>query len=240
LVSAPALVLVPGFLQRSGAWSEVAALLGPRAVALEPRAHTAGTLVEEMSAATPVGAVLVGYSLGGRLALRAALADPGRLAGLVLVGAHAGIDDPAARRARRRADEELAAWMAARPIEEVVARWEAQPIFATQPTELVARQRRDRLSHDPRRLAALLRDAGQGAMPPVWDRVPALDLPVLLVAGELDRPYVDAQRRMAELIPRARAVAVPGAGHAAHLERPEEVASLLLDFVAGLDATPPA
>jgi 2-succinyl-6-hydroxy-2,4-cyclohexadiene-1-carboxylate synthase len=96
----------------------------------------------------------------------------------------------------------------------------------------VAHQREDRLRHDPRRLAALLRDAGQGAMAPVWDRLPGLDLPILLVAGELDRAYADAQRRMARLLPRARAVTVPASGHAAHLERPEEVARLLMEFVS--------
>lgn len=230
----PPLVFVPGFMQGRGAWAPLARLCGDPgdAILLQPDSGTAAERVAEIRAGTPPGAVLAGYSLGGRLALRAALEDPAALGGLVLVGAHAGVEDAGARAARRRADAELAAWMEAHPIEEVVARWEGQAIFATQPPELVAHQREDRLRHDPRRLAALLRDAGQGAMAPVWDRLPGLDLPILLVAGELDRAYADAQRRMARLLPRARAVTVPASGHAAHLERPEEVARLLMEFVS--------
>ena len=223
-------VLVPGFMQHGDAWRPVAERLGARAVTLDPRADDAPGRLAEIREATPPGAVLVGYSLGGRLALRAALHDPRRFAGLVLVGAHAGLEDPAERAARREGDEALAAWVEERPIAAVVARWEREPIFASQPPELVAAQRPGRLAHDPRALARLLRSAGQGAMAPVWDRLGALDVPVLLVAGALDRPYVEAHVRMAALLPRGRAVTVAGAGHAAHLERPVEVARLLEAF----------
>src|SRR5581483_4684719 len=111
----------------------------------------------EIAASAPEGAALVGYSLGGRLALHGVLSEPDRYGALILVGANAGIEDADARAARREADEQLAAWIETQPIEAVVERWERQPVFASQPERLVDEQRPGRLSHDPKQLATLLR-----------------------------------------------------------------------------------
>jgi pimeloyl-ACP methyl ester carboxylesterase len=66
---------------------------------------------------------------------------------------------------------------------------------------------------------------------PVWDRLPRLPLPVLAIAGAEDERYARVARRMAERLPNGRAAFVPGAGHAPQLERPDEVAELLLEFL---------
>jgi 2-succinyl-6-hydroxy-2,4-cyclohexadiene-1-carboxylate synthase len=218
-------IFVPGFMQRGEAWQPVAGGLAERyrVKCLDFATWT----FEERVGEVPASGVLVGYSMGGRIALHAALREPDRIAALALVGVSAGIEDLAEREARRLADESLANWMEQHTIEEVVERWEGQPVFATQSEELRARQRPGRLSHDPSRLADLLRSAGQGAIPPVWDRLHELHCPVLLVAGELDRRYAEAAHRMAERIPDARVRIVPGAGHAPQLEQPELVAELL-------------
>ena len=228
-------VLVPGFMQGPASWAPVAARIGRRyrPLALDHRAHDLEGRLAEIEAAAPRGAALVGYSLGGRLALHATLraaADRGRFGALVVVGTSAGIVDPVERRERRRADDRLAAWMAASAIEDIVAHWEQLPALAGQPSELVAAQRADRLARDPARLAELLRSAGQGALEPVWDRLAELDTPLLALAGERDPHYRDAAQRMALLAPRGEAAVVPGAGHAAHLERPAAAAALL-DFL---------
>jgi 2-succinyl-6-hydroxy-2,4-cyclohexadiene-1-carboxylate synthase len=213
---------VPGFMQRGEAWQPVAAALAPRY-----RVQTldfATWTFEERLDEIPAGGAVVGYSMGGRIALHAALRKPRRFHALALIGVSAGVDD---RDERSRSDEALAAWIEQHSIEEVVDRWESQPVFASQPAELRARQRPGRLSHDPRKLAQLLRSAGQGAMPPVWDRLHELRCPVLLIAGERDERYVAAAHRMATHIPHAEVRVVPGAGHAPQLEQPLLVAELL-------------
>jgi 2-succinyl-6-hydroxy-2,4-cyclohexadiene-1-carboxylate synthase len=215
----PTLVFVPGFMQRGDAWAPVAQRLAERYPSV---------LLEQADDVPPPSAAVVGYSMGGRLALHAALAEPGRWHALALVGVSAGVEDPTARRA---ADEELAAWMERSPIEDIVERWERQPVFATQPPELVAAQRAGRLSHEPKRLAALLRNAGQGVMPPVWKRLPSLELPVLCIAGALDETYVAAGRRMASLLPRGTLRTIAGTGHAPQLEAPDAVAAELGRFL---------
>ena len=228
----PAVVFVPGFMQPGAAWAPVADLLPERypSVLLEHVEHTFEGRLREISAAGE-GAVLAGYSLGGRLALRAALRHPSRYAGLVTVGASAGIEAPGSRTARAEADAKLAAWMETQPIEEIVAIWERQALFADQSDALVEAQRAGRLSQDPRALATLLRTAGQGALEPVWQRLHTLDLPFLAVAGSGDEGYARAARRMARAAPRGRAAFVEDAGHAAHLQRADAVAALLVEFL---------
>ncbi len=230
---APAVVFVPGFMQRGEAWRPVAERLGERyrSVCLDPRGSTFEARLEEILTGTPRGAALVGYSLGARLALHAALHEPDRLAALVLVGGNAGIEDDAARGARRSFDEALAAWMEGRPIDEIVSRWEWSPIFASQSRKLRGAQRAARLSHDPGELASLLRTAGQGVVPPVWHRMGEIACPALAVAGELDRKYADAAARMAKLMPAARVRLIPGTGHAPQLEAPERFATALDEFL---------
>ena len=206
-------------MQRGDAWAPVAERLAERYPSV--RLEHAASLPEP-------GRVPVGYSMGGRIVLHAAIAEPGRWPALALVGVSGGVDD---RKARRVADDELAAWMEGHAIEEIVERWESLPVFATQSAELRAAQRPGRLSHDPAALAADLRRFGQGAMPVVWDLLPQLNLPVLCLAGSLDETYVAAGRRMASLLPRGTFRTIPGCGHAPQLEAPDLVAAELAAFL---------
>ena len=133
-------IFVPGFMQRGSAWAPVAERLPERypSVLLDHEKQTLDGRLEEIAAAAGEGpTVLCGYSMGGRIALRAALEHPERYAALVTIGAGAGIDDPAARIARVDADTRMAAWMESTPIEDVVAIWERQPLFADQSDALV-------------------------------------------------------------------------------------------------------
>ena len=243
------MLFIPGFMQRGDAWRPVAELLPERYPSrlLDHAEHSFEGRMKEIAKhaaqilggaadAAPAGGrpVLVGYSLGGRLALRAAIRSPVSYAGIVLVGATAGIEEGPMRSQRAEADEKLASWMEAMPIEDIVALWERQPLFADQSDSLVESQRPGRLSHDPRSLALLLRTAGQGVLEPVWHELAALELPLLAIAGARDDGYSAAAKRIAHVAPNARAAIVEDAGHAAHLQRPDEVARLIADFLKGL------
>ena len=221
----PEVVFLPGFMQHADTWSPIAAVVGERypVELLEFETWTFEERLDEIRAAGE-GAVLVGYSMGGRLALHAAVRMP--LAGLAVLGASAGIEDPDERRRRRAADEELASWIEAHSIDEVVDRWEQNPVFASQLPQLVEAQRAGRLDHHPARLAQLLRSAGQGALDPIWDELAEIEIPVLAMAGEADAAYRAAAARLARL-----PVTIPGAGHAAHLEQPDAVAAALSEFL---------
>ena len=135
---------------------------------------------------------------------------------------------------RVEADEKLASWMEAMPIEDIVALWERQPLFADQSELLVEEQRPGRLSQDPRSLALLLRTAGQGTLDPVWHELRTLDLPLLAIAGARDDGYCAAAKRIASTAPHARAAIVEEAGHAPQLQQPAAVAELITAFLDDL------
>jgi len=224
-------LFIPGFMQRGDAWRPVAELLPERypSTLLDHAEHSfEGRMREILESGA---SILAGYSLGGRLALRAALRSPESFAAVVLVGSTAGIEEGPLRVQRAEADEKLASWIEAMPIEDIVSLWERQPLFADQSDALVESQRAGRLSQDPRSLALLLRTAGQGVLEPVWHELRDLDLPLLAIAGTRDEGYTAAAKRIASIAPRARAAIVENAGHAAHLQRPDEVARLITDFL---------
>jgi 2-succinyl-6-hydroxy-2,4-cyclohexadiene-1-carboxylate synthase len=229
----PLVAFLPGFAQRGDAWASVADRVAQkyRSLAIDFSTWTFDGRLREIAERVDDGDVLVGYSMGGRLALKAALRRPGKFGALVLVGTSAGIEDPAAREQRRAADDELADWIEHHTIEEFAERWETQPVFQTQPPELVGAQRPGRLSHEPARLAQLLRSAGQGMFEPVWHELERIECPVLAVAGEHDTTYADAAFRIAERVKHGRARLIADAGHAPQLERPGDFSGVLLDFL---------
>lgn len=232
----PSVVFIPGFMQPADAWAEVAERLPERypSVLLSHREHEREGRIAEIAAVAAElqgNAVLCGYSLGGRLALHAAVRDPEGYAGLVVLGAAAGIAEPATRAARQQADEKLASWMETQPIEKIVEVWERQPLFADQSETLIEAQRPGRLAQDPRQLAVLLRTAGQGTMEPIWGRLGLLEMPVLALAGDRDERYRRAARRIAAETPHGYAAVIEHAGHAAHLQRPDEFADALVAFL---------
>jgi 2-succinyl-6-hydroxy-2,4-cyclohexadiene-1-carboxylate synthase len=174
-------------------------------------------------------ATYVGYSMGGRLCLQLALDRPECVERVALISASPGIADDHERARRLAADEQLARDIERDGVDAFLERWLAQPMFATLPPDAADVDDRTR-ANTVERLTQQLRVLGQGAQPDNWPRLGELRMPVLLVAGALDAKYVDVARRMAEQIPHARVEIIDGAGHACHLERPDEVAHALTSW----------
>jgi 2-succinyl-6-hydroxy-2,4-cyclohexadiene-1-carboxylate synthase len=172
--------------------------------------------------------IYVGYSMGGRLCLRLALDRPDIVRGLMLVSTSPGIADPAERTARVEADEMLADSVERDGVSAFLDSWLAQPMFASVPPEAPGLADRRRLT--PEFLAACLRRLGAGAMDPMWNEVPQLAMPVLLVTGHRDEKYTAIARRMLERMqPQVGLVRLDG-GHALPLEQPEVLGGLITAF----------
>ena len=243
-----------GFTQGPGSWDRVVAALDPSlqivrvtlpghgpegsasAQARFPFEAAAGLVADAVAeAAGPEPATWVGYSLGGRLALRIALDRPDLVDALVLLGATAGIPDPADRAARREMDERLADGLERKGLERFIEGWLAQALFSRLSRAAAGVEERRRGTVDG--LASALRLLGTGAQEPVWDRLGELGVPVLLMAGEHDTKFSALAFRLATAIgDNAGLTFVPSAGHAAHLERPDSVATILSRFLSSLPA----
>lgn len=236
----PRLVFVHGFTQTRRSWLPVAAhfLRHFQVMLVDAPGHggSAGVRADlrrgaDLLAATGGAATYIGYSMGGRLCLHLALAYPHLVERLVLLGASAGIIDDDERAARRHADHALAAEIERDGVEPFLARWLAQPLFASLPPEAADIEGRAR-ANTPTGLASSLRLAGTGEQLSLWDRLCELGMPTLILAGEHDTKFTALGQHMAELIgDDARFAAVHGAGHAAHLERPAQVITRLEAFL---------
>ncbi len=167
----------------------------------------------------------VGYSMGGRVALHAALSHPDSLERLVLIGATAGISDPDERSARRTADKRLADHIEAVGVPTFIDEWLRNPLFAglTDTTSL----RADRLRNTAAGLAASLRATGTGTQVPLWDRLAEIECPVLVLVGEHDAKFTGLGRRLVAGLTDAELVVVPDAGHSVHLEQPHATATAI-------------
>jgi len=174
----------------------------------------------------------VGYSMGGRVALYLATFHPDCVSRLVLESASPGIESPSERAERRQTDAERASALAS-DFDDFLADWYRMPLFESlQEHGLVDDTVASRRHNDPEELAQALRGYGVGQQPSLWERLPDLQIPTLLVTGALDKKYVAVTERAACMNDAIRRVVVPDAGHNVHLERPQAYVAHLVDCLA--------
>jgi len=182
-------------------------------------------------AATAPQITLLGYSMGGRLALHWAIAHPERIRRLILVGASPGLATPEERDERRLADATLADFIRTRGLEAFFNYWHNQTFFQPMlglPKERLAPILACRAQNDPEGLAISLENIGTGTLPSLWHRLKEIRFPVDLVTGEHDAKFARLALKMGAHLPKARHSMIEGAGHAVHLEKPADLAMLLL------------
>jgi len=239
----PRLVLVHGFTQNRNCWGpigtdlardhEVVRLDAPghgESSAVHAALHTGAGLMADRGG----HATYLGYSMGARFVLHLALEQPDLVAGLVLVGGTAGIEDASARAERKRADAANADRLERDGLDAFLDAWLAQPMFAGLPESVQFRDQR--ATNTVEGLATSLRQAGTGSQEPSWSRLPALDMPTLVVAGADDAKFAaEAARLTAAIGSNATMALISGAGHTAHLERPDEFLAALRAWLSDHD-----
>jgi 2-succinyl-6-hydroxy-2,4-cyclohexadiene-1-carboxylate synthase len=246
------LVLLHGLTGRAATWHEH---FGPltqhfRVIAVDLLGHghtstpedparyrmdeASADLIAVLQHANALPAVLLGYSMGGRLALYTALAHPTCFSALILESASPGMREAEERIERVRKDAALADGILEHGVQAFVDAWEQLPMFDTQramPEERKALQRSIRLANDPLGLANSLRGMGVGEQPSLWDRLSELTMPVLLITGGHDAKFTVFANEMQSALPNARHVVIPGASHTIHVEQPAQFDDAVVQFL---------
>ncbi len=249
----PGTVFLHGFTGSSATWDSHVAVFkrcmktiaidlvghGDSDTPADPRCYRMESCIEHLLVILDVlgidSANLVGYSMGGRVALHLATAAPDRVRSMILESSSPGIADPIERQKRVAADNLLADYIERNGVDAFVDRWESLPLFESQrnlPVAVRAALRGQRLQNNPLGLTNCLRGMGAGRQESLWPRLSSIEMPVLLVAGQLDVKYCRIAREMANLLPNARLVILEKSGHAVHLERPTAFDREVLEFLA--------
>ncbi|MGF1514327.1 MAG: 2-succinyl-6-hydroxy-2,4-cyclohexadiene-1-carboxylate synthase [Elainellaceae cyanobacterium] len=187
----------------------------------------ADSLLDWLTQVTDQPCTLLGYSMGGRLALYLALTAPERFSHLVLESASPGLKTKAERQARIALDEARAQQIQ-QDFDDFLQRWYQAPMFrnlAQQPEFEAMLQRRRQ--NCPKALGRSLRCLGTGQQPNLWPHLHKLTMPTLLITGEQDKKFCAINAEMAQQIPNAERIIVSGCGHTVHTENSDRYAGAI-------------
>ena len=234
------IALLHGFTQTAACWGpfsdELATTHSVRAIDLpghggsgEVRANLDQTAALVASSIDP--SIVIGYSLGGRVALHLALGHPQLVERLVIIGATGGLDSEEERKQRCVADESLADRLEDIGVDAFLDEWLSQPMFASLTAEQSFRE--VRAKNSAAGLASSLRLCGTGTQESLWSRLGELAMPVLVIAGANDEKFTHLGQRLVESIGTNASIhLVDNAGHSAQLENPAATAAAITDWLS--------
>lgn len=172
--------------------------------------------------------ILLGYSMGGRLALNYALERPHFIRKLIMVSATPGILDNHERDLRRSTDEALAAKIIEIGVPHFLQFWQDQSIIKSQkniPDFIYQSMQSRRLQNNTLGLANSLKGMGSGTMHPLWNRLSEIKFPLTMITGEIDNKFSEIAQQIHLILPHAIHEMIPNVGHAAIWEVPERFLS---------------
>jgi 2-succinyl-6-hydroxy-2,4-cyclohexadiene-1-carboxylate synthase len=178
---------------------------------------------------------VLGYSMGGRLALSFACLFPESVRGLLLESASPGLRIAEERQERRLNDKRLAENILESGIAAFVERWGNIPLFSSQkrlPEKKQVAIRQQRLTNSEKGLANSLIGMGTGSQTSWWDTLTHLNMPVLLLVGELDEKFCTIAKSMQLLMKNCDLEIISDAGHAIHVEKPLKFGKMVSVFLA--------
>jgi 2-succinyl-6-hydroxy-2,4-cyclohexadiene-1-carboxylate synthase len=175
--------------------------------------------------------LLLGYSMGGRLALYMTLHFPDRFERVVLESASPGLKTKAERSHRFQADLQIAQKLENSNIKEFLLNWYDRPLFQSlKNSPKFDRLIEARLTNNPIELAKSLRNMGTGNQPSLWEKLEQNQIPLLLLAGEYDRKFTTINTEITSLCPAASLKIIPKAGHNVHFENIDRFADTVRQF----------
>lgn len=173
------------------------------------------------------GDTIIGYSMGGRLALHALLADPHPWSRAVIISAHTGIIDVADREKREQADLKWAT-LANSNWDEFILKWQCQPIFGGKPLPWSRSADRDFGA----RVQRCFTSWSLGRQRPLLPELKSIEIPVLWISGKLDTKFSAIAENGASRIAQGQLAVIPNAGHRCPWDQPELTAGVIRGFLS--------
>lgn len=184
--------------------------------------NTAHALINLLDQLNVKKCFLVGYSMGGRLALYLTLHFPQRFSKIVLESASPGLKSQRDQLERIQRDFALAQKMEESNFSTFLANWYNQPLFVSLKNHPDFESlKQNRLQNNPFELAKSLRNLGTGCQPSLWEKLKNNKNPLLLLVGEYDAKFIAINSEMARLCPFAKLAIVSNCGHNIHFEDPK-------------------
>jgi 2-succinyl-6-hydroxy-2,4-cyclohexadiene-1-carboxylate synthase len=177
---------------------------------------------------------LLGYSMGGRIALSYAAANPDDLKGLILESASAGIKNDDERQKRYAEDLKLTEFIESHSLEEFIEMWSDQELFNTQrrfSNDKLKKLKKKKSSGSKIGYINSLKGFSTGIMPPVHDKLKKIPLKVLLITGDLDSKFTGINARLAKRFFKAKHKIVRNSGHNTHLEESKRFIEIVLNYL---------
>jgi 2-succinyl-6-hydroxy-2,4-cyclohexadiene-1-carboxylate synthase len=175
---------------------------------------------------------LVGYSMGGRLALHLALHHPRRWNKLVLESTSPGLQIDNEKKERWKDDQALAAKLENGEIKDFVNAWYAQPIFTSlHHHPRFIELKKSRWENDRFELARCLRGMSTGKQTSLWNKLAQIQIPVLMLVGEYDPKYKIIANEMKKICSKLQVRVVENCGHMIHFENPHLFAHYVKHFL---------
>jgi 2-succinyl-6-hydroxy-2,4-cyclohexadiene-1-carboxylate synthase len=192
---------------------------------------TASALIELLDSLKIAKCGLIGYSMGGRLALYLVLNFPSRFSEVVLESTSPGLKTAEARLTRLKSDLNLAQELELIDFQHFLIKWYQQPIFQSlqNPTDLdkLIEKRRE---NNPVELAKSLRNMGTGKQPSLWTQLSQNKIPLLLLVGESDHKFRSINEEMMSLSDITQLRIIPNSGHNIHWENMVEYVKSIIQF----------
>lgn len=170
---------------------------------------------------------LIGYSLGGRVAMyHACQGENTGLRGLIVEGSHPGLTDENARQDRKSSDQQWAQRLRTQPLKVVLDDWYHQAVFQSLNDQQRASLIAQRSQNNAQSLAAMLEATSLGNQPDLKAMLKQLPLPFYYLCGERDEKFRAVATGL-ELSPHL----ITAAGHNAHRENPIAFTACLLNLL---------
>ena len=245
----PLIVFLHGFMGNSQVFDDVIALLGSEFsyLTIDLPGHgktliedsnelynlpnTARALIELLDSLGITKCFLVGYSMGGRLALYLTLYFPKCFDKVILESSSPGLKTEQERNKRLERDLELAQKLESDIFSDFLSDWYCNPLFSSLKQnssfpELFAK----RLKNNPAQLAISLRNLSTGGQPSLWNKLKHNKVPTRLIVGELDRKFIEINTKMSQLCESFQLHIVKKCGHNIHWENPHQFTRIIGNF----------